>query len=86
MFTNAKKILITTERREVFIVRRPEECPVVAFCSACGESVTFLSFDLAITESNIGGHELMLRSQRGEVHSIETDTGHLLICRRSIAP
>jgi hypothetical protein len=84
MQMNGKQILITTESHEVLVVRRERERVTGAFCLECCELVEMLSFDTAISHSGIGGRQLMMRLETGDVHSIEAESGHLLICRRSI--
>lgn len=84
MPAKAKKILITTESHEVLVVRKFSEFSFRGFCPACGEQVDLLSFDSAVTRAGIGGRELLLRSQTGEVHSVEAASGHLLICKLSL--
>jgi hypothetical protein len=55
------------------------------FCPSCAEEVEMMPFDLAISYSGIGGRDLMRASENGEIHSVETTAGHLLICKRSLA-
>jgi len=85
MFANAKKILITTESHEVFIIRPIGETAVGGFCPECGEQVEMLHFDAVTSLSGIGGRELIRCLKDGTLHSIESDTGHLLICKRSLS-
>ena len=81
---NGKQILITTESLERLVIRRDPERWIEAFCLECCEQVEMVNFDTAISLSGIGGRQLMMRLETGEVHSIETENGHLLICKRSI--
>lgn len=85
MTAKAKQILITTESHEVLIIRQSGEHTVRAFCPECNEQVEMMNFDTAITCSGIGGRDLLNRSEYGDVHSVQTETGHLLICKRSLA-
>ena len=39
MTAKAKQILITTESREVFIIRKADRSPVDGFCPLCGGQV-----------------------------------------------
>ncbi|MBK9154787.1 MAG: hypothetical protein IPM25_11325 [Chloracidobacterium sp.] len=81
---NGKKILITTETRELTVIRRePGRC-AESFCPKCCEYVEMLNFDAAISFSGIGGRELMMRLETGEIHSVERDSGHLQICGWSL--
>lgn len=83
MHAKAKKIVITTERYEV-ITGRGIEHAVLRFCPECNEHVEMMKFDTAIILSGIGGRKLIHLSASGEVHSVESATGHLLICKRSL--
>ena len=84
MSEKAKKILITTKKHEIFIVRHGQHTAIHGFCPECKAEVEMLTFDSAINFSGIGGYELIRRCESGEVHSIETTGGHLLICKSSI--
>jgi hypothetical protein len=85
MTSKGKKFRITTESHEIFIVRQngPKKT-TQAFCPTCAAEVEMLDFDSAISSSGISGRELIRRFELGEVHSIETANGHLLICKRSL--
>lgn len=82
--TNAKKILITTESAEVFIVRFNGRSNIRGFCADCAAESDLLTLDEAVTFSGKGTRELVRRVESGEVHSIETSSGHLLVCRSSL--
>lgn len=81
---NAKKIFITTREHEIFIVRRGAEKTLIGFCKDCQTEVEMLSLDCAVTLSGKGTRELIRQTESGAIHSIETESGHLLICRRSL--
>lgn len=83
MMQKAKKYLITTETHEIFIVRHGRE-KIYGFCSECGNEVEMLNLDLAVTHSSKNARELFVLIERGAIHSIETESGHLLICRNSL--
>jgi len=84
MTSKGKKFRITTEKHEVFIVRQNGQRTVQGFCPSCSAGVEMLDFDSAISFSGISGRELIRRFELGEVHSIETANGHLLICKQSL--
>lgn len=54
MFANAKKILITTESHDVYIVRQRTPDTFQGFCPNCSEEVGMMDFNMAITWSGIG--------------------------------
>ena len=82
--TNLKKILITTESHEVFIVRLGGGSNIKGFCAPCAGEVDLLTIDEAVSFSALGTRELIRRIERGAVHAVETASGHLLVCRSSL--
>lgn len=84
MASKAKKLLITTEKHEIFIVRMNGHRTIRGFCSDCETEVEMLTFDSAINFSGIGGRELIGKVWIGEIHVIETTNGHLLVCKNSL--
>ena len=85
MHIKTKKILITTERHEILIVRQISGHTIPGFCPTCNEKVEMINFDDAVSQSGVGGREMLNRSEDGEIHSVASATGHLLICKRSLA-
>lgn len=81
--TNAKRILITTESREIFIVRTNGKESVSGFCEICGREAEMLTLDQAVSMFGIGTLEIIRRIENGEIHSTEVASLHLLICRNS---
>lgn len=81
----SKKILITTESHEIFILRAGSKASLRGFCSGCGREEELLTLDQAVSISGIGAKELFWLAESGRIHAIETDTKHLLICIASIA-
>ncbi len=81
---NAKKILITTESREIFIMRTNGKSTVRGSCSGCQAEVEMLRLDEAVSLSGQNMRELICRVDSGLVHSIETASGHWLICGQSL--
>jgi hypothetical protein len=84
MTSKGKKFRITTETHEILIVRQNGQKTIQGFCPTCAAEGEMLDFDSAISFSGISGRELIRRFELGEVHSIETANGHLLICKRSL--
>jgi hypothetical protein len=84
MATKAKKLLITTIRHEMVVVRAPHQTTVQGFCPTCGTQVEMLTFDMAVKVSGTSGFEMIRQLAANETHSIETINGHLLVCRRSL--
>ncbi|HUR99036.1 MAG TPA: hypothetical protein VMZ26_13300 [Pyrinomonadaceae bacterium] len=80
----AKKISITTESRETFIVRRIGEFGVRGFCESCAGDGEMLTLDAAAVVVGRPTRELIREIDAGIVHSIETVSGRLLVCAASL--
>ena len=81
---NAKKILITTESHEFFVLRTDRLHRAYGFCGECNREVEFVTIDQAISLSGIRTGTLVRMAENNELHAIETSTGHLLICKDSL--
>lgn len=82
--TNAKKILITTTSREIFIVRHGGQKTLRGFCPNCEREVEMLTLDEAVRVSGQSSRAIVRRVEQGSLHFAETDDGHLLICAASL--
>jgi hypothetical protein len=80
----SKKFLITAESHDVFILRRTKEKALRRYCVECGAEVEMLTLDEITTQTKTPTRELFRLIEQNSVHSIETESGHLLICRNSI--
>jgi hypothetical protein len=81
---NNKKILITTESHEIFVLRTDRRDRAYGQCGVCDREVEIVTIDQAISLSGIRTGELVRMAESDRVHAIETSTGHLLICRESL--
>ena len=79
-----KKILITTESHEVFILRIGERERAFGYCEGCGHEVEMLTLDQAVTECRIKTSDLVKMVVNQAVHALETQSGHLIVCDESI--
>jgi hypothetical protein len=82
--TNSKKIFITTETSEVFIVRYAGKTDLLGFCARCASQTKILTLDEAVSYAGTHTRELIRRLDAGAVHSLETASGHLLFCQNSL--
>lgn len=80
----AKRILITAESREVLIIRRLDTSLLTAFCAICSGEVRFVTLDEAVAYAQMPTWELIRKILLGEVHSLETGSGQILVCRESL--
>lgn len=81
---NSKKILITTASYETIIVRRSIRKKSRAFCPGCAEQVEMLTLDEAVSMVKRRARALIRQLESGAIHSIETPSGHLLVCAASL--
>ena len=81
---NARKILITTESHEVFVLRMDGQKHALGHCETCGREVEMLTLDHAVMQSNLRTSELVQVTESKKVHALEAESGHLLICKNSL--
>jgi len=65
-------------------VHRPLGREATLFCSGCGEVVEMIGFDAAVARSGVSGLRMIEVIRTDEVHTIETQSGSLLICTRTL--
>jgi hypothetical protein len=82
--TNAKKILITTETLELFVVHRNASVFPQRTCGLCSTEQTMLTLDEAVILAAIGTRKLMSLIDGKVVHSVEASSGHLMVCQKSL--
>ena len=82
--TNTKKILITTESREIFIVRINGKEIFRGYCESCAAEAEMFDLNSAVSFSGLGARELIRQIEAGTIHSSEIASGHLLVCRNSL--
>ena len=82
--SNVKKIVIRTESQETFILQTNSKGRAFGRCRQCDREVELLSLDLAVSASGIKTSELVRKIDRNEIHAIETESGHILICSESL--
>jgi hypothetical protein len=83
MISNAKRILIETDRTETLILRTAPR--VTRFhCPECVQEVAMVDLNCAVTISGRGARELIQRIEDGGLHWYQTPEGHMLICCRSL--
>jgi hypothetical protein len=84
MLRNTKKILITSEKEEVFYILNSQKGNMRGVCLKCEHEVNLMTFNSAVTFSNLSGTTLLNLLVRGKVHYMETLNRHLLICGKSL--
>ena len=84
MITNAKKILIETERSETVVLRLLGKAPITAFCERCGCETNMLDLNSAVNYSGQAARMLIRDIESDAIHSSQMASGHLLICKNSL--
>ena len=75
---------ISFETHEVTIIRFNLNQTVVRFCAACGANVRYLPVSRAAGVLRISERQVYRLIENGQIHSTETETGALLVCRNSL--
>jgi hypothetical protein len=81
--TNAKKILITTESHETYTLRIIGKSGTIGYCDKCDAQVEILSLEQAVSLTHIHTRDLVRLVDTAQIHAVETNTGHYLICSAS---
>ena len=82
MNRRTEKTVITVEtfQRTIFRSRREAK---IAWCDRCAAEAVMLTPDEAAAHLQITAREIFRRTEAGEIHYSETETGALLVCRNS---
>jgi hypothetical protein len=84
MAAKSKKILITTETHERLLIRQTENQSFRGFCPECEKEVEMLTLDAVTSDMGIRTRELFRLIEENSVHSLEIESGHLLVCLNSL--
>ena len=77
-----RRIRITVVTDEFLVSKLGTGCN--AECRGCGSIVKMLGLEEAMTLAKVGSREIYRRVETGQLHFMETATGHLLICLESL--
>ncbi len=81
--TKKKRTEITIATREATIIRRTK--PIIRrWCAECAAEVRMATPDKAAAISSVTPRAIYRRVENSEIHFVETDDGHLLICLNSL--
>lgn len=75
---------MTYRRSETLVFRSCLTRAVNGNCQRCASAAGLLNIDSAVDLSGIDTRHLFGLIENGLVHSVESTSGHLLICRRSL--
>jgi len=79
-----EKTVITVEtfQRTIIYSRRKAK---IALCEQCAAEAVMLAPNEAAAYLQTTAREIFRRVEAGEIHYLETETGALLVCRKSLA-
>ena len=80
-----RQLVITAEKTETYVVRQESLQSVPAYCEKCDREVRCLTVDQAVNITGLGARTIFRLVEAGELHSYETEAGHLLLCPNSVA-
>jgi hypothetical protein len=83
MSNKKKKYLITTQQREIVVVHK-KSAAFFKYCECCQEKVEMLTLDAITFQTGMRTREIFRLIENQSLHSIETERGHLLVCRNSL--
>ena len=78
-----KTTIVTFESRERTTISR-SAYPVIAWCERCGADVEMITPNEAAALGRSDARAIFRGVESGEIHSIETSEGALMICMSSI--
>ena len=84
MMKNAKKVLITSAASEIFILHHERQKAIRGFYEICEAKTEMLDLNSAVNVFSLGTREIIRRIEMSAVHSAETTSGHLLVCKESL--
>ena len=82
---NSKKIHIRTVTVERYLIPGGPLKASVLFCTGCGVLTEMLTLDHASASTGVSMRDLFRLSENGPIHSAETDSGQIMICRESMS-
>ncbi|HWP41595.1 MAG TPA: hypothetical protein VNO14_00070 [Blastocatellia bacterium] len=83
MARRKKRVRITVESDQVYVMRRPVG-NLRALCAECGDMVHMIMPEEAMALAGVSSREIYRLVEAGRVHFLETADGFLLICLDSL--
>lgn len=80
-----RQFVITAEKIETYTVRQEPPQAFQTYCEMCDPKVSCLTVDQTVTVTGLGARTIFRLIEAGEVHFLETEEGHLLLCPNSAA-
>lgn len=83
--TLRRQVVITAEKTETYTVRQQPPQFLRTFCEGCNQKVECLTVEQTVSVTGLGARTIFRMVESGELHSYETNEGHLLLCPNSVA-
>lgn len=80
-----KQVVITAEKTETYRFRQEPPQSFQMYCEKCDQQVACLTVDQTVKVTGFGARTVFRLVEAGELHSYETEEGHLLLCPNSVA-
>ena len=80
-----KQLVITAEKTETYTVRQESLQSFQTYCEKCDREIRCLTVDQTVSLTGLRARTIFQLVEAGELHSYETDAGHLLLCPYSVA-
>jgi hypothetical protein len=80
-----RQVVITAEKTETYTVRREPPQSLQTYCEMCDQKVRCLTVDQIVTATGLTARAVFRLVEAGELHFLETEEGHLLLCPNSPA-
>lgn len=82
MLKKRKLTTITVEIERLLVISRSRS--LYSLCPACGDEVPLVTVEQAASLARSTWREIYREVETGKLHFIETNSGQLLICLRSV--
>lgn len=79
-----RRTIITIEQKRIAVLRSQRQKHLSAFCELCCARVSMLTVEEAARFVVTTQRKMFRLVESNLVHSIETETGDLLICKKSL--
>jgi hypothetical protein len=84
MSVNSKKLLISQISQEKIMVSKVILRSRKMICPICETETEMLSLDSAVSISGISTRQILDESKNNFIHTIETKSGHIWVCRKTL--
>jgi hypothetical protein len=80
-----RQFVITAEKTETYTVRQEPPQSFHRYCEKCDRGIRCLTVDQTVIVTGLSARTIFRLVEAGDLHSLETDEGFLLLCPNSVA-